>query len=70
MHHDDAVAPGKQLAGHHRTDVAGTAGDKDRAHEIIPSPIATGANPRGRILAGGLRCYGDGRLVIPVAWRG
>ena len=54
VRHDDAVAPGKQLAGHHRADVAGAAGDKDRAHEIIPSPIATRANPRVRILAGGL----------------
>ena len=27
IRHDDAVAPGKQLAGDHRTDVAGTAGD-------------------------------------------
>ena len=39
--HDDAVAPGQQLAGDHRADIAGTAGDKDRAHEFVPSPIAT-----------------------------
>jgi hypothetical protein len=33
------VAPGKQLAGYHRTDIAGTAGDKDRAHgSSLPPP--------------------------------
>ncbi len=33
---DHAVASCKQLAGHQRTDIAGAAGDQDRAQDGIP----------------------------------
>ena len=56
---DDAVTPGKQPAGHHRTDISGTAGDKNRVKRSFPAPTETRARSRVRILAGGLAAPGD-----------